>query len=269
VTFTAVDLQRCLSRIAYTGSRVPDLDVLAALQQAFLYHVPFESLDIHLGRPITLDTERFYTKIVEQHRGGFCYECNALFHAILQAMGYEVCLLGAAMLANNAVPLECGHMALLVRLEQDYLVDVGNGQSCRRPLRLDGGNQEVSEGISYRVGEHEDGLALYYREAGGDWQPRFRFSTRPLGLEQFDEPCRWQQTSPASRFRQHRLASIATPRGRVTLLDGELTVTEDGNTRVRQLSGVEEYGAALQDYFGLVLPPEALQVLHRETAPAG
>ena len=265
-----MDLQRCLSRIAYTGPLAPDLPALAALQQAFLYSVPFESLDIHLGRPITLDTERFYTKIVEHRRGGFCYECNGLFHAMLQAMGYEVHLLGAAMLVNNTLPLECGHMVLLVRLEQDYLVDVGNGQSCRQPLRLDGGNQVVSEGISYRVGDHGDGLALYYREDGGDdWQPRFRFSTRPLTLQQFAEPCRQQQTSPDSRFTRHRLASIATPRGRVTLLDGELTVTAGAEVQVRQLYGVDEFGAVLQEYFGLVLPQEALQVLQGETAPAG
>jgi N-hydroxyarylamine O-acetyltransferase len=262
VTLTAVDLQHCLSRIAYNGPLVPDLSTLTALQQAFLYRVPFESLDIHLGHPITLDTECFYTKIVEQHRGGFCYECNALFHAMLQALGYEVYLLGAAMLVNNAVPVECGHMALLVRLEQDYLVDVGNGQSCRRPLRLDGGNQEVSEGISYRVGTHGHGMALYYREAGSDWEPRFRFSTRPLDLREFAEPCRWQQTSPESRFTRHRLASVATPQGRVTLLDGELTITGGKNVEVRQLSGVEEYGDALQKYFGLVLQPEELQVLY-------
>ena len=262
MTVTAVDLQHCLSRIGYTGSRSPDLANLTALQQAFLYRVPFESLDIHLGIPITLDTERFYTKIVEQRRGGFCYECNALFQAVLQAMGYEVHLLGAAMLVNNAVPLECGHMALLVRLDQDYLVDVGNGQSCRQPLRLDGGNQAASEGITYLVGAHEDGLALYYREAGDDWQPRFRFTPRPLALRQFTEACRWQQTSPESRFKRHRLASIATPRGRVTLLDGELTITESKNIEVRQLSGMEEYGAVLQEYFGLVLPPEELQVLY-------
>ena len=85
-----MDTKLALDRLTYTGSTDPVLSNLQALQLAFLHSVPFENLDIHLGREIRLDPERFYRKIVEEKRGGFCYECNTLFHALLGALGFEV-----------------------------------------------------------------------------------------------------------------------------------------------------------------------------------
>ena len=256
-----VDLQRCLDRIGYAGPRRADLATLAALQQAFLLHVPFENLDIHIGRPIVLETERLYSKIVEERRGGFCYECNGLFHAMLEALGFEVYCLAAAMLLDHSLPLDFGHLALRIRLGQDdYLVDVGNGQSCRQPLRLNGGRAR-DEDIDYEVRAHASGHALYYREPGGDWRPRFRFGTAPRHLHEFDALCRMHQTSPRSRFTRHRLASIATGTGRVTLLDRELDVSEGGSVAKRHLDSDQDYAAALEGYFGLRLPAPALERL--------
>ncbi|MEJ2760911.1 MAG: arylamine N-acetyltransferase [Gammaproteobacteria bacterium] len=240
-----MDLEACLSRIGYEGPREPDLATLAALQEAFLRTVPFENLDIHLGRPIVLETERFYAKIVDERRGGFCYECNGLFHAMLGAMGFEVRYLAAAMLLERSVPMDFGHMVLLVRLDGDYLVDVGNGQSCLVPLRLDGGRAS-SEGIEYEVRPYDGGHALFYREGGGEWKPRYRFTTTSRELPEFTGLCRWHQTSPRSRFTRHRLATIAANGGRVTLVDTELTVAEGKTQRVKRLTGAAEYGAALQ-----------------------
>lgn len=261
-----MDLERCLARIGYTGPREPNPETLAALQQAFLRHVPFENLDIRLGRPIVLDPQRFHAKIVDDRRGGFCYECNGLFRAMLEAMGFEVHYLAAAMLLEQSVPLDFGHMVLRVSLEDEYLVDVGNGQSCLEPLRLDGGSA-TSEGIEYEVRLHEQGYALFYRETGEDWKPRFRFTTTPRELEDFAELCRFHQISPQSRFTRHRLASIARPDGRATLLDRELTVTAGGGVEVRQLADAGEYGAVLRGYFGVTLSPAQLDALF-DAAPA-
>lgn len=256
-----MNLQRCLDRIGYEGPHRADLATLAALQNAFLLHVPFENLDIHIGRPIVLETDRFYAKIVEERRGGFCYECNGLFHAMLTTMGFGVDYLAAAMQLEHSLPLKFSHLALLVHLDGcGYLVDVGNGQSCRQPLRLDGGRAR-DEDIDYEVRDHPSGRALYYREPGGDWLPRFRFGTAPRHLHEFDAMCRMHQTSPQSRFTRHRLASIATAAGRVTLLDRELEVREDGSVVKRHLDSDRDYALALEGYFGLRLPAPALEKL--------
>lgn len=261
-----MDLERCLARIGYSGPREPGPDSLAALQQAFLRHVPFENLDIHLGRSIRLAPRRFHDKIVGAGRGGFCYECNGLFRFVLESLGFEVDYLSAAMLLEHSVPMEFGHMVLRVRLDADYLVDVGNGQSCLEPLRLDGGGA-ASEGIDYEVRPHERGYALFYRAVGEDWKPRYRFTAVPRRLRDFAGLCAWHQSSPQSRFTRHRLASIARPGGRATLLDRELTVTAGTETEVRRLADAGEYGRVLREYFGIELPRADVESLF-DAAPA-
>src|SRR5437764_12252268 len=92
-----VDIQRYLERINYHGSLEPTLQTLQALHEAHLLAVPFENLDIHLGRKILLDEESLWKKIVEQGRGGFCYELNGLFAWLLRALGFQVDLLSAGV----------------------------------------------------------------------------------------------------------------------------------------------------------------------------
>jgi N-hydroxyarylamine O-acetyltransferase len=157
------DVKRCLARIGHSGPTEPTLETLRALQKAFLLHVPFENLDIHLGREIRLSSKHIYEKIVLKRRGGFCYECNMLFFDLLDALGFRVEYLPARMVKRAAVGPEFDHMVLLVALEHKYLVDVGNGQSCREPLRIDGANSATSEGYTCRVGAYGDDLALYFQ----------------------------------------------------------------------------------------------------------
>src|SRR4051794_25362765 len=89
------DAAAYLDRIRHTGSRAPTIEALRALHRAHLHAVPFENLDIHLGRPIRLDPGAFFRKIVGERRGGFCYELNGLFAELLAALGFEVSLLSA------------------------------------------------------------------------------------------------------------------------------------------------------------------------------
>jgi len=92
--------------------------------------VPFENLDIHLKRPIVLEDNALFDKIVTRKRGGFCYELNGLFAALLRALGFDVVMLSAGV-ANPEREFgpDFDHMALLVTLEQSWLADVGFGDS--------------------------------------------------------------------------------------------------------------------------------------------
>ena len=131
-----VEIARYLERISYHGSREPILSTLQALHEAHLLAVPFENLDIALGRAIVLDEASLWTKIVEHHRGGFCYELNGLFAQLLLALGFQVDLLSAAVARETGgFGPDFDHLTLLVHLEQDWLADVGFGESFRQPLR--------------------------------------------------------------------------------------------------------------------------------------
>src|ERR1044071_5671872 len=90
-----LDSDAYLKRINYHGSVAPSAETLRQLQVAHLLTVPFENLSIHSQQPIVLQDEALFTKIVERRRGGFCYECNGLFAALLRALGFKVTMLSA------------------------------------------------------------------------------------------------------------------------------------------------------------------------------
>jgi N-hydroxyarylamine O-acetyltransferase len=250
---SAVNIAAALERIRYRGSRAPDLQNLRALQHAFLESVPFENLDIHIGRKISLDPARIHEKIVVRRRGGFCYECNGLFADLLASLGYEVSRHSARMSLGDRVGPEFDHMVLLVALDRVYLVDVGNGQSVRDPLPLVGDDLSEAEGVEYRVATHPDGYALYHRQAGAEWRPRFLFSTMPRKPSEFAGMCEFHQTSPDSVFTKQRLATIATPEGRLTLLGRRFTEVQGSERIERDLTSEPEMFDLLRRRFGIDL----------------
>jgi len=136
-----------LQRLNYTGPLIPTAITLRALMQAQLLAVPFENLDIHLGQPIVPDESAFFQKIVERQRGGFCYELNGLFAALLPKLGFEVTLFSARVAGENGrFGPEFDHLTLLVQLEERWLADVGFGECFREPLRLDEPGEQVQPG---------------------------------------------------------------------------------------------------------------------------
>jgi N-hydroxyarylamine O-acetyltransferase len=245
--------KRILDRIGYRGPTTPTLGVLTDLQRCFLLSVPFENLDLHLGRSISLISDDLYRKIALHRRGGFCYECNALFYDLLVTLGYHVQYASARMAIGPEIGPEFDHMILLVELDAQYLVDVGNGQSCREPLALGSEHIARSEGIEYRVDSSDAGRALYFRAANSDWAPRFWFDTTPRERIEFEPMCHYHQTSPDSVFTRMTLATIATPRGRVSLMGRQLTMTRGGDERKSELTSEAEISQCLHREFRIEL----------------
>ena len=248
-----MDIAKYLERITYHGSREPILPTLQALHQVHLLAVPFENLDISLGRAIVLDEASLWTKIVEHHRGGFCYELNGLFAQLLRALGFQVDLLSAAVARETGgFGPEFDHLTLLVHLEQDWLADVGFGESFRQPLRLQAGQTQQQSGSSYRL--EREGEFWIYQEWDDAWKPAYRFHVQPHVLRDFAAMCHYHQTSPASHFTQQRVCTLATPSGRITLSDQRLITTRDGERTERVLTD-QDYQTVLGSAFGIVLSP--------------
>lgn len=248
-----MDRSRYLQRIDYHGSLSPTAQTLSALQQAHLLSVPFENLDISLGRPIQLDETTLYEKIVQRRRGGFCYELNGLFAALLRDLGYSVRLLSAQVAHKNGgfgPPFD--HLTLLVTLEEPWLVDVGFGDSFRAPLRPEPLREQVQAEGSYRLSQ-ESALWTLYQQAGADWQAQYCFTLQPHILDEFAPKCQYQQTSPQSHFTQGRICTRATEDGRITLSELRLITTIGHERHEQALTGEEEFHALLQQYFGITL----------------
>ena len=225
-----------LARIGYDGVREVTPEVLRALHVRHLLAVPFENLDIHWQRPIALDVDRFLDKIVDRRRGGFCYELNGAFAALLRALGFDVQLLSARV-PNDRGELgpEFDHMTLLVNGE--WIADVGFGDFSLVPLNLEG----TVEG-SYRVnGDRTESLH------GGEWRTEYVFSLQPRELADFAPMCHYQQTSPESHFTRKKVITLARPDGRITLTNDRLIETKHG---VRTETAVDDWEKALEETFG-------------------
>ena len=133
-----MELAAYLDRINDAGPLDPSAATLRRLHVAHLLSVPFENLSIHWREPIVLEDGALFEKVVRRRRGGFCYELNGLFAALLRALGFHVTMLSAGVASGEGkFGPEFDHMALLVTLPERWLVDVGFGDSFREPLLLD------------------------------------------------------------------------------------------------------------------------------------
>jgi N-hydroxyarylamine O-acetyltransferase len=266
-----VDVASYLERIGYAGALTPNAETLRALHRAHILAVPFENLDISYGRKIVLHENAIVRKVVEERRGGFCYELNCAFAALLRALGFRVTLLSARVFrSDGSMSPEFDHLALRVDFEDPWLVDVGFGDSFMEPLLLKPNLEQKQWERKFRIVNNDGRLAVQRLDADGNWKPTYSFDLRPRKLEDFMPMCDYHQTSPESHFTQKRFCTLATTYGRVTLSEMKFIVTWNG---VRQEAVVEseaEWKAILRERFGVRLPKQEVisRMIELRTAPA-
>ena len=239
----------------YCGPRDVTAQTLRELHKAHLLAIPFENLDNHLGRKIFLDEERVVHKILDERRGGICYELNGAFCTLLRAMGFEVSMLSAGVARDEGgfdPPFD--HLTLLVQLEERWLADVGFGDSFREPLLFGERSEQLQGDDAYRLVDSDDGHVIVERRRADEWKPEYRFTLEPHAYTDFAEMCHYHQTSPESIFTRRRACTLATEDGRITVSEMRLIITTDGVKQERELTSHEEWKAALREYFGIELP---------------
>ncbi|GAX90329.1 arylamine N-acetyltransferase family protein [Effusibacillus lacus] len=250
-----MNLEAYLNRIGIEGRGSADLAFLSHLQSQHMLSVPFENLDIHRGIRITLDADRIFQKVVGNRRGGFCYELNGLLYYALRELGYDVTMVSGEVKRKDGTygpPFD--HLALLVHLDRDYLVDVGFGDSVRTPLPMTGEEVEDVSGL-YRI--QLDSTVphgyLFQKKIEGEWVAEYRFTTVPRLFEDFADMCEYHQTSPQSSFTQKELASLSTPTGRVTYSGDDLIITEGKEKTRVPIQSDGDKRRILQHYFGIAI----------------
>lgn len=241
-----------LRRIPYDGPLAPTSEVLRNLHRAHMLSVPFENLDIPAKRPIVLDTDRLLRKIVDQHRGGFCYELNGAFAWLLSSLCFEVTMLSARVARRDGgFSPEFDHMALEVRDTNGdcWLADVGFGDCFLQPLPLTRPTHSEQLGWTYRLLESGNVYSLQRKSAERDWTPQYQFTRTPHQLQEFTPMCHYHQISPESFFTQRRVCSMATVDGRITLEGMRLINTQNGTKTETEVAGEEEYRRLLREKF--------------------
>ena len=209
-----MNVDRYFARIGYTGPPTATHRTLAAIHRQHMLTVPFENLDIPLGRRISLSPEALWNKMIVERRGGFCYELNTLFGHLLQALGYRVEFLSARVWNGKQWGPDKDHMALRVEADaRSWLADVGFGESFLVPLRLE--SDLVQEGgfMLFRLLKDDDGWIMQAQRDPDQWDHGYRFTLEGHAPESFREMCNYQQTSPDTMFTQRRRL-LARDRGR-------------------------------------------------------
>lgn len=251
---TNTDIQKYFKRINFNDDPVPDLNALKKLHLLHMLNVPFENLDIHIERKIILKPELLYNKIVEKNRGGFCYEMNGLFYDVLKALGYKVKMISARVYDTAEPSPEFDHMALIVTLDEgDWLADVGFGDSFLEPLKLEPETVQKMYGKTFKIEIiNKENFKVLILDNKGNWNDMYRFSLIPRVLNDYDERCVFNQSSPQSHFTQKRFCSLARIDGRITLSGMKLIEKKDGVRKETQLEDDEEFNAKLKEIFGIV-----------------
>jgi N-hydroxyarylamine O-acetyltransferase len=248
-----VNVPAYLERVSYTGSVEPTAETLRSLHRAHMLAVPFENLDIKLGRKIICDEQSIIRKVVDEKRGGFCYELNGAFAALLRELGFKVTMLSARVARQDG---SCGpefdHLTLRVDLEEPWLADVGFGDSFLDPLKLKVDIEQPQGTRKFRL-VSENSLLHMEMEENANWKRQYSFTLVPHRLAAFKGMCRYHQTSPESSFTQKSICSKATANGRITIADRKLIITHNGERRESPLDSDEQWRAALKMYFGIVL----------------
>ncbi|MFF2375533.1 arylamine N-acetyltransferase [Streptomyces xiamenensis] len=238
-----------LERVGLPGGGPPDGERLNLLHREHQRTVPFENLSIHLGEDIRLDPEALVAKVVDRRRGGFCYELNGAFAALLTALGYRVTLLAARIHGERGFGPPLDHLALRVDTDRPLLVDVGAARFADFPLSLEDRSEQHDPGGVFQLREAPDGDLDLYR----DGEPHYRLEPRPRTLTDFEMACWWQRTSPDSDFTRAPMCSLRTADGRVTLSGNRLTRTDHLGRRTEDLPDEAAVLAAYRTYFGVEL----------------
>ena len=253
------NLDAYFARIGYTGPRTATAE---ALREIHLHHaraIPYENLDVLLGRAIRLDLASIEQKLVREKRGGYCFEQNNLLAAVLLALGFRVTRFMArvrwSLPADLPTPLT--HVLLLVECAGGrFLADVGFGSmSLMAPLAFEFDREQTTASIEPRRLIRRDGVVVHQARLGDEWGDVFVFA--PDATPAIDcEVGNWfTSTHPQSRFKQNLALARAGDRCRFAILNREFTIRHaDGRVERRELTTPDELLTVLAEHFGLHFP---------------
>lgn len=264
-----LDLGAYLRRIAHTGRLASDGQTLAALHRAHLAAIPFENLDVILGRGISVDLEHVQAKLVDRGRGGYCYEHAILFGAVLSRLGFRVDRLLARTGDPDEHPRPRSHMVLRVSAgQQRWLADVGFGSGLLHPLPLAANGPQRQGAWQYELVPGRDG-AWRLREHDGDrWTTIQTFTEEPQYLVDIEVANYNTATNPHSPFVQRPIVVRKGDSWVRRLLGREYTLDKPGQPARRRMLSDGEYAEVLRGEFGLALAPAEMAALVAALPPA-
>lgn len=250
-----ISFQAYLNRLDIDGPLEKSEATLRYLHKTHLLKVPFENLDIQWGRPLSLHHSDLFDKIVTNQRGGFCYEMNHLFSALLGYLGFKVQMIAAQVHNEDGPGNYFDHMALIV--DDQWLCDVGfGGGSFVHPLAMTVNGVQDDPGGSFKVEQlgANSWVVQSKLKASDPFTPVYYFDLIARNVEEFEAECRSKQQDPDSPFVTRKICTMATDTGRVTLLNQELTIRTGAQKKVIEIDSPQQEKQLLKRYFNIQSP---------------
>ena len=251
-----IDLDAYFARIGFSGQAAADERTLAALHEAHVGAIPFENLDVIWRRPILLDPPSLEAKLVQGGRGGYCFEQNTLFKAVLDRLGFATHILSARVRLGAAGITARTHMLLKVETRGGaVLADVGFGAvGLLRPLPLLPEIETSVPGAAYRL-RHEAGVWVLEAAVGSaEFMDLYAFTLEPHYPVDIEMANHYVSTHPKSHFRRIVTAQLTRADRRVTLRGTTLTRQSANAVIEEQLPDEASVLAVLASEFGLAFP---------------
>lgn len=245
-----------LNRIGWRGPLQPTLETLTALMRAHMARIPFENLDVLLGRGIRIDLDSVYAKLVEAKRGGYCFEHSTLFRAALEHAGFHPLSHAArVILFTPRTTSPRTHMFLSVAIDgTTYVLDPGfGGHGPLVPLPLVE-HLDVREGPDVHRFTRRDGEWLLEGRIAGVMTPLWMSTLEPESPIDFVMGNHFTATWPESPFVQRLMLRALTKDGRVSVMNRDVTVARDGAFEKSQLADRAALRALLDREFGMDVP---------------
>jgi N-hydroxyarylamine O-acetyltransferase len=250
-----MNCEKYLKRIGISQIKViANLENLKLLQMQHLLNVPFENLDINWKRAILLSFDSFHKKIVEEKRGGFCYELNGLFYKLLIELGFESKIFSARVYQRDGhYGAEFDHLAILTKInDEEFLVDVGFGDFTVEPIKFVLDIEQTDKNGIFLIRKFDNDYLEVVKKAGDIWESEYIFKNISRDLSEFTEMCNFHQTSPKSHFTQGKICSILTAKGRITLTDKKFIETNSGKRTEFAVNSEEHFSQILLNEFSLI-----------------
>ncbi len=245
-------LQHYFTRIGFRGDATADITTVTALMRRQLFSVPFENLDVQAGKVVSLVPEDIVEKILNQQRGGYCYEVNGLFAMALQALGIPYQFVAARpMFYPTKRPKT--HMAIVLNVDNEaWLCDLGFGSyGIRAPMRLSAVDVEVKQDAdTYMLTKMSDGEYLLKSLIEGEWTNQYAFNLSPHEWVDFTPANYFNSTHPDAIFVQKLLVVLHNTEGR-TILFGDMLKTIKNGKMAKETITSENRDSILADTFGL------------------
>ncbi|WPR73986.1 arylamine N-acetyltransferase family protein [Algoriphagus sp. NG3] len=249
-----MDRAKYLERIDYTEGIEATDDVLTKLHKKHVYQIPFENLDVHYKRIFDLDIARVYKKVINEGRGGFCYELNSLFNQLLNDFGFSSRIIASRIIdQDGTLGPELDHMAIYVKTEKEFLLDVGYGDLFDTPLEIRSGVQY--DGRNYfRIDKmNQQEYLLSMSEDGADFSKRYTFSLDVVRIEHFNDICLDKQTNPKSYFVQNVICTKPTETGRVTIFNDKFLERKGELKTETRIQGEDDLTRFLEEKFSIMI----------------